>query len=173
MGGLPGPLIEMEHAALIAGAHGGSMGHVLAGILLEEIPFKPKPERETLLDGALVGSAALLAWMEKHLASLENAHCTLLQSIAITGMNKQEITQACSLELLKPLGWKREPCFLGGDINRLLGSHISIKRWSKIWGISSRQLLADLQPFRFDAPVEGVLYKRTKELESHLNSFRR
>lgn len=166
-------LTDMEHAARIAAAHGGNMGHVLAGVLLKEIPFKPKPQRKTLLDGASVGTAALLAWMERHLASLENAHCTLLQTIAITGMNKQEITQACSLGLLKPLGWRRELCFLGGDIRRLLAGHTSIKRWSKITGIPIRLLRADLQASYFDAPIDGVLYTRTKELESRLNSLRR
>lgn len=168
-----GSLTDMEHAARIAAAHGGNMGHVLAGVLLKEIPFKPKPQRKTLLDGASVGTAALLAWMERHLASLENAHCTLLQTIAITGMNKQEITQACSLGLLKPLGWRRELCFLGGDIRRLLAGHTSIKRWSKITGIPIRLLRADLQVSYFDAPIDGVLYTRTKELESRLNSLRR
>lgn len=140
-------------------------------ILLNEVPFKPNPERNSLLDGALVGTAALLAWMERHLASLENAQCPLLQTIAIIGMNKQEITQACSLGLLKPLGWRRELYFLGGDISRLLAVHTSIKRWSKIAGIPIRQLRADLQASDFDATIDGVLYTRTKELESHLNSL--
>ncbi|MFI8746689.1 TniQ family protein [Pseudomonas sp. NPDC077186] len=166
-----GSLTDMEHAARIAAAHGGNLGHVLAGILLNEVPFKPNPERNSLLDGARVGTAALLAWMERHLASLENAQCPLLQTIAIIGMNKQEITQACSLGLLKPLGWRRELYFLGGDISRLLAGHTSIKRWSKIAGIPIRQLRADLQASDFDAAIDGVLYTRTKELESHLNSL--
>lgn len=171
--GASGSLIDMEHAARIAAAHGGNMGHVLAGVLLKEIPFKPKADRKSLLDGARVGTVALLAWMERHLASLENANCPLLQTIAITGMNEQEITQACSLGLLKPLGWRRELCFLGGDISRLLAGHISIKRWSKIAGIPIRQLRADLQASDFDATIDGVLYTRTKELESRLSSLAR
>lgn len=166
-----GSFTDMEHAARIAAAHGGNLGHVLAGILLNEVPFKPNPERNSLLDGARVGTAALLAWMERHLASLENAQCPLLQTIAIIGMNKQEITQACSLGLLKPLGWRRELYFLGGDISRLLAGHTSIKRWSKIAGIPIRQLRADLQGSDFVATIDGVLYTRTKELESHLNSL--
>ena len=88
-------------------------------------------------------------------------------------MNKQEITQACSLGLLKPLGWRRELCFLGGDIRRLLAGHTSIKRWSKITGVPIRLLRADLQVSYFDAPIDGVLYTRTKELESRLNNLRR
>lgn len=166
-----GSLIDMEHATRIAAAHGGNLGHVLSGILLKEIPFKPKADRKSLLDGARVDSAAVLAWMERHLASLENAHFTLLQTIAITGMNRQEITQACSLGLIKPLGWRRDLCFLGGDISRLLAGHISIKRWSKIAGAPIRQLRADLQASDFDATIDGVLYTRTKELESRLSSF--
>lgn len=171
--GIAGKAIGVDRAAKIASVHGGHMGHVLAGILLNEIPFRPKQDRERLLDGSLVSLEGLLAYMAKHLASLESAHCTLIETIAITGMNKQEITTACSLGLLKPLGWQRELCFVGGDISRLLSSHISIKRWSKISGVPARQLLADRQASRFDTSIEGVLYKRTKELDSWLDSFAR
>ncbi|KJS68945.1 MAG: hypothetical protein JL55_34635 [Pseudomonas sp. BICA1-14] len=166
-----GQIIDMVHAARIASAHGGHMGHVLAGILLKEIPFRPKSDRKALLDGAFVGVDGLLAWMAKHLASLETAHCTLLDTIAITGMNKQEITTACSLGLIKPLGWKRELCFQGGEISRLLSSHISIKRWSKISGIPARRPLASLTESSFEAAIGGVLYSRTEELDSWLNRF--
>ncbi|MAF88743.1 MULTISPECIES: TniQ family protein [Stutzerimonas stutzeri subgroup] len=166
-----GQVIDMVHAARIASAHGGHMGHVLAGILLKEIPFRPNSDRKALLDGAFVGVDSLLAWMAKHLASLEAAHCTLLETIAITGMNKQEITTACSLGLIKPLGWKRELCFQGGEISRLLSSHISIKRWSKMSGVPARRPLASLTESCFEAAIAGVLYKRTEELDSWLNSF--
>ncbi len=157
--------IGVAHAARIASAHGGHMGHVLAGILLKGIPFRPESNRKALLEGAQVGVEGLLVWMAKHLASLESAHCTLLETIAITGMNKQEITTACSLGLIKPLGWKHEFCFLGSDINQLLSSHVSIKRWSKISGVPARQLLASLTESCFEAAIEGVLYKRTEELD--------
>lgn len=108
--------------------------------------------------------------MTKHLASLETTHCTLLETISIIGMNKQEIMKACALGLIKPQGWRREFCFLGGDISRLLSTHVSIKRWSKISGVPTRQLLASLPKSHSQASIEGVLYKRTAELDAHLYS---
>ena len=128
-------------------------------------------DRKTLLDGAHVGLEGLLTHMTKHFASLESTQCTLLETIAITGMNKKEITKACALGLIKPQCWRREFCFLGGDLSRLLSSHISIKRWSRISGVPTRRLLANLPASRFDASIEGVLYKRTEELGSWLDSF--
>lgn len=169
--GFTGELIGMVHAAKILAAHGANMGHLLAGILSKQIPFMPMQDRKTLLDGAHVGLEGLLTHMTKHFASLESTQCTLLETIAITGMNKKEITKACALGLIKPQGWRRELCFLGGDISRLLSSHISIKRWSRISGVPTRRLLADLPASRFDASIEGVLYKRTEELGSWLDSF--
>lgn len=170
---IPGKPISMDRAARIASAHGGHMGHVLSGILLNEIPFKPKQDRENLLDGGHVCLDRLLAYMTKHFASLETSQCPLKETIAITGLNAKEIAEACTLGLIKPLGWRRDLCFMGGDISRLLSSHISIKRWSKISGVPARQLLANLPASRFDASIEGVLYKRTEKLDSWLNSFTR
>lgn len=166
-----GAFVDMARAASIASVHGGNIGHVLAGVLLKEIPFKPKPGRETLLDGAIVGLEGLLAYMAKHFASLETTQLTLRETVAITGLNTNEITEACTLRLIKPLGWRRDLCFLGGDISRLLSTHVSIKRWSKISGISTRQLLAGFSSLRFQVSIEGVLYKRTKELDAWIDSY--
>jgi len=169
--GFTGELIGMVHAAKIVAAHGANMGHLLTGILSKQIPFMPMQDRKTLLDGAHVGLEGLLTYMIKHFASLESTKCTLLETIAITGMNKKEITKACALGLIKPQCWRREFCFLGGDLSRLLSSHISIKRWSRISGVSVRKLHAELQASSHDASIEGALYKRTTELDSLLNSF--
>ncbi|MOA13362.1 hypothetical protein D3C78_1334110 [compost metagenome] len=160
----------MEHAAKIAAVHGGHVGHVLAGVLLKEIPFKPNPGRETLVDGALVGFHGLLAYMAKHLESLATTQCTLRETISITGLNTNEIKEACTLGLIKPLGWKRDHFFLGSEISRLLSTHASIKRWSKVSGVPTRQLLAGLPSSR-PASIDGVLYERTAELDSWLYSF--
>lgn len=159
-------LIDMAHAARIAFVHGGHLGHVLVGILKKEIPFRPDSNRGSLLERGNVGLDGLLAWMHKHLASQNDTHFTLSQTIAITGMTEQEITRACALGLIKPLGWKRGLSFLGGDLSQLLADYVSIKRWSKISGI--RAPLAELQASHFEAPIEGVLYRRTEELDCWL-----
>jgi len=108
--------------------------------------------------------------MTKRLVTLEAAQCTLLETIAITGLNKKEITEACTLGLIKPLVWRRDLSFIGCEISQLLSNHVSIKRWSKISGVPTRQLLADLPSSRFHASIKYVLYERTADLDAHLYS---
>lgn len=169
--GNAGEFISIEQSARIASAHGGHTGHVLAGILLKAIPFRLKHGRETFLEGALVGREGLLFYMAKHFASLESTPCTLQGTIAITGLTEPEITQACTLGLIKPLGWKSSFYFVGRDIDRLLSTYISVRRWSKISEVKLSKLRNGLDSQDFSACIDGALYKRTPALESWLDSF--
>jgi hypothetical protein len=165
--------ISIDQAVLIASAHGGHAGNVLAGILLNEIPFRSKPGRETLLDGSFVGREGLLTYMGKHFDSLESAHCTLQETITITGLSERELSQACKLGLIKPLGWKSTLHFLGKDIGLLLTEHISIKRWSKISGLEISSVRQHLNSQCFEACIDGALFKRTPALAATLGSLTR
>jgi len=164
-------LIGIERSARIASAHGGHLGNVMAGILLGKIPFKLKHDRATLLDGALVGHNGLLAYMAKHFTSLESTQFTLIETIAITGLTEREITQACTLRLIKPLGWRSSFFFLGRDIGCLLSTHTSVRRWSKMSGVSTSKLQQGLSGQQFPAAIDGVLYKRNASLDAWLDLF--
>ena len=97
----------------------------------------------------------------------------MISLISAVVINSPGGLPASTLGLIKPLGWRRDLYFMGGDISWLLSNHISVKRWSKITGVPAKKLLAELQASRHEASIEGVLYKRTTELDSLLDSFSR
>lgn len=164
-----GETVQGDHVIRIASTFGGHAGHILAGVLLNEIRIKPMPGRVSFLQGAMVGRHGLMIYMARHLASLDESQLSLSDATAITGLTANEISQTCRMGLLKPLLWKSSLYFRGADISRLLTSYLMVKRWSKIAGFRLSHVQASLAQEQFPALIDGSLYERTPVLEGWLD----
>lgn len=112
---------------------------------------------------------SLIKLISQKYEPLGNAPCYITDALKTTGFTREELRLACRRTSIKPMTYNQDSYHME-DMRAFFNTYVSIPRWSKVLGMQEAEVLA-LIPEHVPAVIDGLLYKRTAELDACLESL--